>query len=44
VKNWPSYSPRLTRCKRGRGTAVGIVTYPGLPQKTLALIWYHVLP
>jgi hypothetical protein len=34
----------LTRCKRGRGTAVGIVTHPGLPRETLALLWYRILP
>jgi hypothetical protein len=30
-------------CKWGRGTSVGIVTRSGLPQKTLAMIWYCVL-
>jgi hypothetical protein len=37
-ENWRSYSPRLTWCKRGCGTAVGIVTHPGLPRETLALL------
>jgi hypothetical protein len=40
VGNWCSYSPRLTWCTRGRGTFIGIVTHPGLPWKTLALLWY----
>jgi hypothetical protein len=31
VVNWHSYLPRLTWCKRGRGTAVSVVTRPGLP-------------
>jgi hypothetical protein len=25
----------------GCGTAVGVVTHPGLPRKTLALLWYY---
>jgi hypothetical protein len=40
VENWLSYSPRLTWCKRGHGTAVGVVTRPSLPRETLALLWY----
>jgi hypothetical protein len=29
-----------TCCKRGRGTAIDVVTHPGLPRETLALLWY----
>jgi hypothetical protein len=36
VGKWCSYLPRLTRCKRGCGIAVGIVTRPVLPRETLA--------
>jgi hypothetical protein len=38
VGNWCSYSPRHTRCMKGRGTVVGVVTRPGLPRETLALL------
>jgi hypothetical protein len=41
VGNWRSYSPRLIQCKRGHGTAVGVVTRLDLPQETLALLWYY---
>jgi hypothetical protein len=40
VGNYHSYSSSLTRCKRGRGTIVGVVTRPGLPRETLALLLY----
>jgi hypothetical protein len=40
VGNWRSYSPRLTRCKRSRGATAGVVTHPGIPWETLALLWY----
>jgi hypothetical protein len=29
-----------SRCKRGHGTAIGVVTHPGLARETLALLWY----
>jgi hypothetical protein len=29
----------VTWCKRGHGTTVGIVTRPGPPWETLALLW-----
>jgi hypothetical protein len=38
VGNWRSYSPRLTRCKRGHDTTIGIVTRTGMSQETLALL------
>jgi hypothetical protein len=43
-ENWCSYLPRLTWCKRGRGTTIGVVTHLGLPRETLSMMWYCVLP
>jgi hypothetical protein len=43
VRNWCSYSSRFTQCKRGHGTAAGIVTHPDLPWETSAMLWYCIL-